>query len=123
MKPNIRLTMLPRTMKNYHLHVKLVGSKSKNTSIANSVNSLSVNDNDETNNTDECIVNAFRSYNNNSNNSSKHCNNQINNKNVRFNKSTNQRTFRGKCHACKEIGHHSSDCRFIKKLMSCLRHM
>ena len=118
--PNLRLIMLPRTMKNHHFHVKPAGSASKNAPIANTINYLSINDNDDTENIDEHVVNSLRSYNsnrnarsnyrnNNRNNASNCCNNKRNNNNVSFNKSTNQLPFRGECHACNEMGHYSND--------------
>ena len=45
------------------------------------------------------------------------------NENIQFNTSTNDRPFRRKCYACGELGHRVGNCEFLKKWMSCLKHM
>ena len=62
-KINLRLIILPGTMQNHHLHVKLVGSVSNNTPITNVINSLSINDNEDRENADACVINSFLGYN------------------------------------------------------------
>ena len=62
-KPNLRLTMLPRTTQNNHLHVKPAGSTSNNAHVANAINSLSIYDDKDTENARACVVNTVRGYN------------------------------------------------------------
>ena len=96
-------------MRNHHLCVKREDSVSNIASRANNISSLSIHCNDATNNVDDSVTNAFRSYNNNRNNNSTYKNNQRNNIDDCFNKSNNQRHFRGECCACNEVGHNSSN--------------
>ena len=64
-KPNLRLTMLTGAMQNHHVFSKPAGSVSNNTPIYNDVNSLSINDNEDTENKDSHVINNFRGFNNN----------------------------------------------------------
>ena len=101
-KPNLRLTILPGTMEKHRLCVKPIlsnaSTRSNNiNSLSNSDNnnttsqpindsSLSINDEDERNDTYGCVINACYSFKNNRNNNSIYNNSQRSKSNARFNK-------------------------------------
>ena len=144
-KPNQHIMMLPGTTQNHHSCGTPDTSASHQNSNANRISSLFLNDIDTSSDVDDYVANYFRTCNNNRgcNNNSRNIsrnnnnnyqnnkrnsndnyeNNQRNNGNIRLNASTNDRLFRGKFYACGKLGHRAGNCKFIKKLMSCLKHV